>query len=486
MCWETKEQPMRTYQQFINGKLVSRPGQSMIEVENPSTGKIMAQTPNGGREDAQEALEAAHKAQEAWAAQSAAARGAYLKQMATLVRKHRTDLARLLAEEQAKTLPLAYAEIDGTAEYFDYYAGWARLYEGEIIQSDRQRENILLYRQPIGVVAGICPWNFPFFVMARKVAPSLLTGCTAVIKPSSVAPVTVMEFARMVADLDLPAGVLNFVTGGGSTLGEALSSSPLVDMVTLTGSVEAGQRIITASAANVTKVSLELGGKAPVIVCADADLDLAVRGVTASRTIFSGQVCNCAERLYVQDSIAEQFADKLAEAFTKVRLGNPFDEPAPDMCSQINAEQLEKIDSMVKRAKADGAEAITGGAPLNRETGYFYAPTLLGNCRQDMEIVRKEVFGPVLPMLTFHTLDEAIALANDCEYGLTSSIFTTKITNTMEAVNRLKFGETYVNREHFEAMQGFHAGWRKSGIGGADGKHGLMEYLQTHVAYIDY
>ena len=156
------------------------------------------------------------------------------------------------------------------------------------------------------------------------------------------------------------------------------------------------------------------------------------------------------------------------------------------MCSQINAEQLEKIDSMVKRAKADGAEAITGGAPLNREAGYFYAPTLLGNCRQDMEIVRKEVFGPVLPMLTFHTLDEAIALANDCEYGLTSSIFTTKLTNTMEAVNRLKFGETYVNREHFEAMQGFHAGWRKSGIGGADGKHGLMEYLQTHVAYIDY
>ena len=169
-----------------------------------------------------------------------------------------------------------------------------------------------------------------------------------------------------------------------------------------------------------------------------------------------------------------------------MRLGDPFDDPAPDMCSQINAEQLAKIEGMVRRARADGAEAVTGGAPADRKTGYFYMPTLLRNCRQDMEIVRKEIFGPVLPMLTFRDFDEAIALANDCEYGLTSSIYTRNVSLAMEAVNRLKFGETYVNRENFEGMQGFHAGWRKSGIGGADGKHGLLEYLQTHVAYIQY
>lgn len=478
---------MRTYLQFINGKLVPGLSDSMIEVENPSTGKIMAHTPNGGREDAMAALEAAHRAQSGWAALSSAARAEYLKKFAAVIRKNRLVLGRILADEQAKTHPLAQVEVDFTADYFDYYAGWARIYEGEIIQSDRPRENILLYRQPIGVVAGICPWNFPFFVMARKVAPSLLVGCTAVIKPSSVAPATTMEFARLVAEeVDLPAGVLNIITGGGSSMGEALASSPQTDMVSLTGSVEAGQRIIAASVENVTKVSLELGGKAPAIVCADADQDLAVKAITASRTIFSGQVCNCAERLYVHESIADQFAEKLAVAFNNVRLGNPFDDPAPDMCSQISAEHLAKIEGMVARAQADGAETVTGGARAPREGGYFYTPTLLRNCRQNMEIVRKEVFGPVLPMLTFRDLDEAIALANDCEYGLTSSIYTRNISSALEAVNKLKFGETYVNRENFEAMQGFHAGWRKSGIGGADGKHGLMEYLQTHVAYIQY
>ena len=477
---------MRTYQQFINGKLVSPTGFAIIEVENPSTGEIMAQTPNGGKEDGLAALAAAHKAQNAWASLPAVARAGYLKKMADLIRKHRLELGRILAEEQAKTYPLAQIEIDLTAEYFDYYAGWARIYEGEIIQSDRPRENILLYRRPIGVVVGICPWNFPFFVMARKVAPSLLVGCTTVIKPSSIAPATVMHFASLLREIDLPAGVLNFVTGGGSTLGETLASSSMTDMVSLTGSVEAGQRIITAGAHNITKVSLELGGKAPAIVCADADMDLAVKAVTASRTVFSGQVCNCAERLYVHESVADAFAEKLAAAFEAVRLGNPFDEPAPDMCSQISAGHLGKIDSMVKRAKEQGAQVVTGGAPAERGKGYFYTPTLLRNCQQYMEIVRNEVFGPVLPMLTFRDLDEAIALANDCDYGLTSSIYTSNVSTAFEAVNRLKFGETYVNRENFEAMQGFHAGWRKSGIGGADGKHGLMEYLQTQVAYIQY
>ncbi len=477
---------MRIYQQFINGRLTAGTNSSAIYVENPSTRKLVAQVPDGGEEDALHALEAARDAQPAWAALTAPERAEYFKRFAEGIRKRRTVLARILAEEQAKTLPLAQVEVDFTAEYFDYYAGWARIYEGEIIQSDRKRENILLYRQPIGVVAGICPWNFPLFVTARKAAPSLLAGCAAVIKPSSVAPATVMEFAEIVAETDLPAGVLNFITGSGSKLGHALAASPLTDMVSLTGSVEAGQRVIEASAANITKVSLELGGKAPAIVCADADMDLAVKAVVASRIIFSGQVCNCVERVYVQDSVADDFAEKLAAALNSVVLGNPFDDPVPDMCSQINREQLERIDGMVARAKADGAEAITGGRPADHSNGYFYLPTLLLGCRQDMEIVRKEVFGPVLPMLTFHDLDEAIALANDCEYGLTSSIYTRNISWAMEAINRLKFGETYVNRENFEGMQGFHAGWRKSGIGGADGKHGLMEYLQTHVAYIQY
>jgi lactaldehyde dehydrogenase / glycolaldehyde dehydrogenase len=476
---------VKTYQQYIDGKFKDSHSKDKIEVLNPYTEKVVALAPNGDAHDAAEALEAAQKAQPAWAAKTASERASYLKKMAAAIRTNRVELAKTLAEEQAKIIGLAQVEIDVTADYFDYYAGWATKYEGEIIQSDRAKENILLFRQPIGVVVGICPWNFPFFVMARKVAPSLLTGNTTVIKPSSETPCTTFEFAKLVSEIGLPAGVLNFVSGRGSTLGNALVKSPITGMVTLTGSVEAGQQIITATAENITKTSLELGGKAPVIVCADADMDLTVKAVVASRVIYSGQVCNCAERVYVDASVAGEFMDKLAKAMAAVTYGDPF--ANPDMSCQISAEQLGKIEAMVVRAKAAGAQVLVGGErPQDMKTGFFYKPTLLGGCSQDMEIMRKEIFGPVLPVMTVSGLDEALRLANDCEYGLTSSIFTNNVGNMMRAVNELKFGETYVNREHFEAMQGFHAGWRKSGIGGADGKHGLFEYLQTHVAYIQY
>jgi lactaldehyde dehydrogenase/glycolaldehyde dehydrogenase len=406
--------------------------------------------------------------------------------MAEGIRKNRTRLAEILVEEQAKILPLAQVEIDYTADYFDYYAGWARIFEGEIIQSDRPNESIFLFRKPMGVVAGICPWNFPFFVMARKVAPSLLTGSTIVIKPSSVAPATIMAFAEIAATLDLPKGVLNIITGAGSSLGEALVRNPITAMVSLTGSVEAGQQVIAGSAGNVVKTSLELGGKAPVIVCADADLDLALKSIVASRVIFSGQVCNCAERLYVDEKIASKFIPRLVEAMKAVKYGDPFDKNTPDMACQVNAGQQRKVADMVERARKEGAKVLCGGSIPKTATGYFFEPTVLGDCTQKMEAVQKEIFGPVLPVLTFKTFEEAIEKANDSEYGLTSSIYTTNVNTAMWGVRKLKFGETYVNREHFEAMQGFHAGWRKSGIGGADGKHGLMEYLNTQVAYIQY
>lgn len=477
---------MKAYKQYIDGSLISSSSKDVIEVENPFTGRIVSTVPNGNEADAVRALDAARAAQPAWAARSAPDRAGYLKKMAELIRKHRVDLAHILVEEQAKVLPLAQVEIDVTAEYFDYYAGWARIYEGEIIQSDRPRESIFLMRKPVGVSVGICPWNFPFFVMARKVAPALLTGNAVVIKPSSVAPNTIMAFAELLTGLDLPHGVLNIITGAGGTLGEALVRSPIPGIISLTGSVEAGQRVIASSAKNITKTSLELGGKAPAIVCADADLELAAKAVVASRVIFSGQVCNCAERLYVDARIADQFTDMLAKAFKAVTYGDPMAATAPDMSSQVSAEQQKKVADMVQRAVEDGAQVITGGHIPDTPSGHFYQPTLLRGCRQAMEIVQQEIFGPVLPVLTFTDLDEAIALANDSDYGLTSSIFTTNVNSAMYAMNRLKFGETYVNREHFEAMQGFHAGWRKSGIGGADGKHGLMEYLQTHISYVQW
>jgi lactaldehyde dehydrogenase/glycolaldehyde dehydrogenase len=360
---------MKTYQQFINGSLTDSHSSDWIEVENPYTGKIISRVPKGDDVDAYAALEAAKKSQTAWAAQPAAQRAGYLRQMAALIRANRLELAKTLASEQAKILPLAQVEIDFTADYFEYYAGWARIYEGEIIQSDRLNENIFLFRKPIGVVVGICPWNFPFFVMARKVAPALLTGCTIVLKPSSLTPNTTFEFAKLVATLDLPKGVVNFVSGSGKILGNTLVKSPLTDMVTLTGSVEAGVEIIKATANNVTKVSLELGGKAPAIVFEDADLDLAVKGIVDSRVIYSGQVCNCAERAYVHKNVYDRFIEKFTKAMQTVTYGDPFASPVPNMSSQIDRNQQEKIDALVVRAKAAGAEVLTGGKKADTPTG---------------------------------------------------------------------------------------------------------------------
>lgn len=479
-------QTVETYQQFIDGELVDSTATDFIEVENPYTNQIIGRAPSGGEEDAIRAVEAAKQAQRAWSKLAPAARAGYLRRFAALIRENRELLARTLASEQAKVLPLAYVEIDFTADYFDYYAGWANIYEGEVINSTDPRENIWLNWKPIGVVVGICPWNFPFFVMARKVAPALLTGCTIVLKPSSTTPLTTFEFAKLVARLDLPKGVLNFVSGSGATMGRALVKHPDVDMVSLTGSVEAGQQILRDAADKVMKTSLELGGKAPAVVFPDADMDIAIAGVTASRLGYSGQICNCAERAYVHASIYDEFLAKLKESFESTAYGDPFADPAPVYSSQIDATQLAKIDAMVQRAKADGAEVVTGGAPADLGTGYFYAPTIIAGAAQSSEIVQREVFGPVLPIIPWDDYDQVMEWANDCDYGLTSSVFSTNVNTVMQAIKDLNFGETYVNREHFEGLQGFHAGWRKSGIGGADGKHGLYEYLQSQVVYLRY
>jgi lactaldehyde dehydrogenase/glycolaldehyde dehydrogenase len=255
-------------------------------------------------------------------------------------------------------------------------------------------------------------------------------------------------------------------------------------MISFTGSVETGSAIMAAAAPNITKVNLELGGKAPAIVMADADMALAVEAVKASRVINSGQVCNCAERVYVERSVADQFVDKLTAAMKATRFGDPLADESVDYGPLINQAGFRKVDALVRGAVAAGATLTTGGGRGAGEGGYFYQPTVLTGCRQEMEIIRREVFGPVIPVVTFDGLDEAIACANDSDYGLTSSIYTRDLDAALRACREIRFGETYINRENFEAMQGFHAGWRKSGIGGADGKHGLYEFTQTHVVYI--
>ncbi|WP_312054564.1 aldehyde dehydrogenase [Pantoea brenneri] len=473
------------HQHYINGEFVADHNDKWIEVINPATEALLSRIPQGSAADAQRAILAAEAAQPQWEALPAVERGVWLHQIATAIRAREPQLTATIVAEGGKTQGLAQTEVLFTADYLDYMAEWARRYEGEIINSDRPNENIFLFKKAIGVTTGILPWNFPFFLIARKAAPALITGNTIVIKPSELTPNNAAIFADILHTLGLPAGVINFVYGYGPEVGQELAANPKVGLVSLTGSVGAGVATMQAAAKNVTKVSLELGGKAPAIVMDDADIDLAVRAIVSSRMINSGQVCNCAERVYVQDGIYDRFITALTAAFRQVKLGDPAQHSDIDMGPLINAAALQRVEQKVANAVAAGATVVLGGKRVG-DQGFFFEPTLITGVRQEMEIMQEEIFGPVLPVMRFKTLDEAIALANDCQYGLTSSLYTRDINTTMKALRQLKFGETYVNRENFEAMQGFHAGWRKSGVGGADGKHGLEEFLQTHVAYLQF
>lgn len=475
---------MKDLKMYINGRFCESRSGKWIDVLNPSTEEVVSRQPEGTVEDVEEAIDAAVKAQVDWAATPSIERAGYLKKIAAGIREHEKEFVDIIIKEQGKTRAWATTEVGVTAEYFDYMAGWARRIEGEIIQSDRRGENILLFKEPIGVVAGILPWNFPFFLIARKAGAALITGCTIVLKPSQLTPENCTEFAKVVDEAGLPAGVINIVTGKGSVVGHAMAASPKIGIVSVTGSVGAGQSIMKAAADNITKVSLELGGKAPAIVFPDADLEKAAQWVIDSRIGNNGQICNNAERLYVHKSIKKEFTDILLKKFQAVKVGDPGKDDTVDMGPLVEKRALESVTEKVENAIRQGAKLLCGGHRVG-EKGYFYAATLLDNCTQDMDIIHEETFGPVLPIVEFENTDQVIAWANDVEYGLASSVFTKDIDTAAKVCRGLKFGETYINREHFEALQGFHAGVKKSGIGGADGKHGMEEYLVTKVVYLD-
>jgi lactaldehyde dehydrogenase / glycolaldehyde dehydrogenase len=334
---------MKRYENFIDGKFVpdDQEGRT-ISVFNPATEAEIAEVPETSAAEVDRAVKAAMRAQKNWAKLAAVERGKYLREIAAKIRDRADFLARIITEEQGKPLGLAKVEVEFTADYLVYMAEWARRIEGEILTSDRPNEHIFLFRQPIGVVAGILPWNFPFFLIVRKLAPALVTGNTIVIKPSEETPLNAFEFAKLVAETDLPPGVVNFISGLGDTVGHRLASHRGIGMISFTGSVETGSKIMAAAAENLTKVNLELGGKAPAIVLSDANLDLAVEAIKNSRIINSGQVCNCAERVYVHHKIAGAFIDRLAEAMKLAKFGNPLEDLSVDYGPLISQEGLKQ------------------------------------------------------------------------------------------------------------------------------------------------
>lgn len=448
---------------------------------------MISEVPDSSLEDVREAIACAEQAQSGWEGLAPNDRAQYMHRIADILRRDAATHGRVIAEEQGKILEHSVGEAELTAEYMDYMAEWARRLEGEIVTSDQADEMIFLFRQAIGVVGGIVPWNYPFFIIARKVGPALVTGNTIVIKPSSLTPNCAAEFAKAVAEAELPPGVFNLVCGSGSVVGHELAANPAIGMVSVTGSVETGVRVMEAASKNITKVNLELGGSAPAIVMADADLDTAVEAIKWSRVTNTGQICACADRVYVEKQVADEFTERFTKAMSETRYGDALADQELDMGPLVCADQLDLVHAHVEKAIVEGGTVLTGGKPAeDKPEGYFYPATVIADCRQDMAIVRDEIFGPVMPIVKVDGLDEAISMANDSEFGLTSSIYTKNLDVAMRACKELKVGETYVNRENDEAIQGFHAGWRKSGLGGADGKHGVYENTQTHMVYVKY
>lgn len=480
------ERKVQIYKAYIKGEFVE--SSDFLEVNYPATGVLVAKVPALTKEDTEEAIESAHIAFKEWKVTPSYKRAEYVSNLLTLMRKEENlaEIGRAITQETGKPFDAAKSEVFYGADLGEYQAQWARRIEGSVVDSDSTNEKILTYKEPLGVVVTIIPWNFPIYVLMRKVVPALIAGNTVVIKPSIKSPVSALKLAELFDEAGFPKGVVNVVTGLDDVVGEALTSSAKVNMVTFTGSTKVGRHIGEKCAANMIRASLELGGKAPAIVMEDADLELAASAIKGGRLANSGQVCNNTERVYVHSSVKEKFTEMLLEKFQEVKVGDGLETPDIEMGPLISKNDAKRVHSLVEGAVAEGAKILCGGK-ISEELGdSFYPPTLLDLCHQGMNIVHEEVFGPVLPIVTFESLDEVIDMANDSQYGLTSNIYTNNYKHVMELTSRLECGEVYVNRQQGEAYQGYHGGWKQSGIGGDDGKHGFEEFLQIKTVYMKY
>jgi lactaldehyde dehydrogenase / glycolaldehyde dehydrogenase len=454
------------------------------DVVDPSTEERLATVPAATDADVERALTSAREAAPAWRRLPAVERGNRLRAIADMLLEHAPQLAASLVREVGKPLALAEREIVRSADYIRYTAAWDRRIEGEILPSDNPGETIHLMRTPVGVVAAICAWNYPISLYFRKVAPALVAGNTVVVKPSETTPLTSMTVTRLIGEHGLlPPGVLNLVTGARET-GEALVRSRQTDMITFTGHRETGKAIMAAAAGNLTRVSLELGGKAPAIVLADADLEMAARATLRARHTNSGQVCTCAERVFVEESVFDSFVERYVALARELKVGSPWD--PVDMGPLVSNAQFMKNAAAVEQASRDGARVVTGGgkpAGDRFQRGFWFAPTVLTGVEPRMRIMQEETFGPVTPIMPVESLDQALDIANDSRYGLSAYLFTRSYEAVLRVSAEIEFGELFINRPLGEAMQAHHAGHRESGLGGEDGKHGVLKYTQLRAVY---
>ena len=469
---------------YINGQFTAGHATESIQIINPATESALDEVPRGTPEDARAAVEAARVAFSDWKRVPANERAAALHGIATKLRAHHEEIVRLLTQEEGKPLPENEEELWWVEETFDYYAELARHERGRVIPPGDPGQFNFVIKEPYGVVGCIVPWNYPLLLLAWKMAPALAAGNTVVIKPSELTPLATLRLVEVACD-HLPPGVVNVVTGYGPEVGEPLVTHPDVPVIAFTGSLAVGQHIARLAGPMMKKLHLELGGKDPMVIAPDAELDMAISGLAYAALINAGQVCTSTERVYVHESIYPQFTEELADFVGKLRLGNGLDENT-DIGPMIRNKFREKVEGQLHEAISHGAKILVGGQrPPQIPGGFFLSPAVVTNVNHQMRLMREETFGPVIPIMPYKDFDEAIALANDCQYGLGATLMSHDARLVKRFFEEVKGGTIWINDPLTDNFAGPFGGMKMSGLGRELGQEGLDEYTEVKHVHWD-
>jgi len=470
---------------YINGQFTKGRSTEIIEVRNPATEEIVDSVPRGTPEDVESAVGSAKEAFESWRRMGANERTSLLHEVAAKVRAHNDEIVRLLTMEEGKPLSENQEELEWVANTFDYYAELSRHDRGRVIPPGEPSQFNFILKEPFGVAACIVPWNYPLLLMAWKVAPALAAGNTVVIKPSEMTPLTALYLAEHCFD-GLPAGVVNVVTGFGPETGEPLVKHRNVPVIAFTGSLATGQRIASQAAPMMKKLHLELGGKDATVIAEDADPEIAAKAVAYAALLNTGQVCTSTERVYIPKARANQFTEAIVEQVKTLRLGNGL-EPTTDLGPMIGATYRAKFETHIEQARTSGASILTGGRrPAHLTKGFFYEPTVLTNVNHSMVIMREETFGPAVPLMEYASFDEAIALTNDCQYGLGAVLLSNDPRKIKQFFEDVKAGTIWINDPLTDNYAGPFGGMKYSGGARELGIEGLDEFRETKHVHWDF
>lgn len=475
---ELQDPTLLRTQAYVGGEWIDADSGATFDVTDPATGEVVASVADLGVDETRRAVDLAEVAQKAWAARTAKDRGAVLRRWYELFLEHKEDLALIMTSEMGKPIGESRGEVVYAANFIDWFAEEGKRAYGEVIPTHDPTKRLLVLKQPVGVVSAITPWNFPQAMITRKVAPALAAGCASLVRPASETPLSALAAAELADRAGLPPGLLNVIPATDSpTVGRELTTNPTIRKISFTGSTPIGKLLLGQAAGTVKKASMELGGNAPFIVFDDADIDAAVEGAIVSKYRNSGQTCVCANRFLVQDGVYDEFAKKFAEAVADLKVGPGIDESS-EIGPLVNEDAIDKVEELVQGALAEGAGVLTGGRrhALGRT---YYEVTVLVDVTPDMAIHGEEIFGPVAPLFRFSTEDDAIAIANDTEYGLAAYFYAADMGRIWRVSESLEYGMVGVNTGLISTEVAPFGGFKESGIGREGSHHGLDEYLET-------